>query len=79
MFNYLVNNRFGKGSFLPVKLKGLQADKKYSLKEINLYPGTKSAMAESAVYSGDFLMTVGFNPVVNAGRTSVIVEINEVR
>lgn len=77
MFNYLVNNRFGAGSIWPVKLKGLQADKRYNVKEINLYPGTKSTLGESNVYSGNYLMTVGFNPNVNLRRTSVILEIIE--
>lgn len=79
MFNYLVNSRFGSGSIWPVKLKGLQPDKRYSVKEINLYPGTKSSLGESNVYSGNYLMTVGFNPNVNLRRTSVILEINETR
>jgi alpha-galactosidase len=79
MFNYLVNNRYGSGSIWPVKLKGLQADKKYSVKEINLYPGTKSTLAGNDVYSGNYLMTIGFNPDVNLRRTSVILEINEVK
>ncbi len=79
MFNYLVNNRFGSGSIWPIKLKGLQADKKYSVKEINVYTGTKSTLAENAVFSGNYLMTIGFNPNVNLRRTSVILEINETR
>lgn len=77
MFNYLVSNRFGAGSTLPIKLKGLRADKKYSVKEINLYPGTKSTLADTNIFSGDYLMTIGFNPNVNVKRASVILEINE--
>jgi len=76
MFNYLVNNRYDKGTHRPIKLKGLGPDKKYSVKEINLYPGTKSNIKE-AIYSGDFLMTVGINPEVREGRTSVVVAIDE--
>jgi alpha-galactosidase len=76
LFNYLVNNRFGTGTHLPIKLKGLDPNKHYAVKEINLYPGTKSGIKEG-VYSGDFLMTVGINPEVHEGRTSVVVGISE--
>jgi alpha-galactosidase len=64
---------------LPIRLKGLDAGKKYRLTEINLYPGTKTANDESKIYSGDFLMTVGYNPLVNATRTSVVLRIEEVK
>jgi alpha-galactosidase len=43
-----------------VKLEGLDAHKNYSVKEINLYPGSKSACPEnSKTYSGSYLMKVG--------------------
>ncbi len=77
MFSYLVSNRYGAGSHLPVKLKGLDANKKYRLKEINLYPGNNSSLDASKVFTGDFLMTVGYNPDVNAGRASVVLQIEE--
>lgn len=77
MFNYLVNNRYGESSKNPVKLKGLDPAKKYRLEEINLYPGTKSTIKSEQVFSGDFLMNIGFNPEVNTTRTSVIVQIKE--
>jgi alpha-galactosidase len=77
IFNYLVNNRYGEGSKLPVKMKGLDPKKSYKLKEVNLYPGTKSGMEESQVYTGDYLMTIGFNPKVNAGRASVVLQLQE--
>jgi alpha-galactosidase len=77
IFNYLVNNRYGEGSKLPIKMKGLDPKKSYKLKEVNLYPGTKSGMEESQVYTGDYLMTIGFNPKVNAGRASVVLQLQE--
>lgn len=77
VFNYLVNNRYGAGSKLPVKFKGLNPTKKYMVKETNLYPGTNSTLGEEQVYSGDFLMNVGFNPDVRDGRNSVILLVNE--
>ncbi|MGY0034863.1 GH36 C-terminal domain-containing protein [Pedobacter sp. NJ-S-72] len=60
-----------------MRLKGLDPNKKYRLEEINLYPGTKSAIKSEQLFSGDFLMNIGFNPEVNTNRTSVIVKITE--
>lgn len=79
VFNYQVNNRYATGSTSPVVLKGLDPAKKYSVKEINLYPGTKSTLPDHAVYSGNYLMMVGLNPDVNTRRSSVILEVNEVK
>ena len=78
IFNYLVNNRYGSNSKVPVKMKGLDPAKKYRITELNMYPGKKSTIDASKVYSGDFLMTIGFNPDVNTSRTSVILKIDAV-
>jgi alpha-galactosidase len=61
-------------------LQGLNATKKYRLKEINLFPGTKSAQPDNnKVYTGDYLMNVGLN--LSPGRaiplTSNIYELTE--
>jgi alpha-galactosidase len=77
IFNYLVNNRYAENSKLPIRLKGLIADKQYRITEINLFPGTKSSLSSLKVFTGDFLMRVGFNPDVNASRTSVILKVEE--
>jgi alpha-galactosidase len=77
IFNYLVNNRYGEGSKLPIRLKGLKAGAKYKIREVNLYPGTRSVINSDKVYSGDFLMKVGFNPQVNTRRSSVVLQIDE--
>ena len=80
VFSYLSNYRFAiTATIEPVQFKGLDAAKKYSVKEINLYPGTSSMVKEGQVYSGDYLMNVGFNPNINLRRTSVILELNEVK
>lgn len=80
MFNYLHSNRFLEtATKRPVKLNGLDAAKTYRIKEINLYPGSKTPVNGEQVYSGDFLMNVGFNPDVNTRRTSVILEITEAK
>jgi alpha-galactosidase len=78
MFNYLVNYRYEEKSRTPIPLKGLDASKKYRITETNLYPGSKTPIDETTVYSGDFLMKIGFNPVVNADRTSVVLKIEAV-
>jgi len=79
MFNYLVSNRYDAGSHLPIPLQGLNPGKKYKVQEINLYPGTQSKLQADAVFTGDYLMKVGINPEVNAGRASVILEVDEVK
>ncbi|MGF7038971.1 alpha-galactosidase [Mucilaginibacter lappiensis] len=79
VFNYLVNNRYGTGTKVPIRLKGLDPQKKYQVKEINLYPGSKSALDGDLIFTGDFLMTVGINPDVNSGRSSVVLQLDEVK
>ncbi|MFC7525063.1 alpha-galactosidase [Parapedobacter sp. GCM10030251] len=74
MFAYLVNNRYDEGSHLPIRLEGLDPERRYRISEINLYPGTSSPIAHEQVYSGDFLMKIGFNPQVRKGRESVILQ-----
>ncbi|WP_304238267.1 alpha-galactosidase [Jiulongibacter sediminis] len=61
----------------PVKFNGLDPEKLYTVKEINLFPGKRSPLDSEKVYSGDFLMKAGYNPMINAGRTSVVLEIEE--
>ena len=78
VFNYLVNNRYGENSKLPILLKGLDPAKNYRIEEINLYPGSKSSIDSGKTYSGDFLMKIGFNPDVNLSRTSVLLEVKAI-
>jgi alpha-galactosidase len=75
IFNYLVNNRYGQGNRLPIKLKGLDPNKRYGLKEINLYPDSSSPMDGKKTYSGDFLMTVGFDPGISTNKTSAVIQL----
>jgi alpha-galactosidase len=80
MFNYLVSNRFEFNyTFEPIKMKGLSPNKKYKIRELNLYPETKTSLDEAAVFTGDFLMSVGYNPDITLKRTSVVLEITEVK
>ncbi|HXS54530.1 MAG TPA: alpha-galactosidase [Hanamia sp.] len=79
VFNYLVNERYSEGSKFPIALKGLDESKKYRVREMNLYPGTRSPIDSGKICSGDFLMKVGFNPIVNERRASVILSLEEVK
>ncbi len=79
VFNYLVNNRYMlTANEEPVRLDGLDAEKKYRVREINLFPGTRSRISGDQIYSGDFLMKVGINPGLSQRRTSVVLEVTEV-
>jgi alpha-galactosidase len=79
MFTYLHSNRFMEtATERPILLNGLDTGKKYTIQEINLYPGTTSTIKPGQVYSGDFLMNVGFNPGLSGSRASVVLEIKEV-
>jgi len=79
IFNYLVNNRYGQGSKLPIKLKGLDTTQYYSITEINLYSGIASTLPKNQRLSGDFLMKVGFNSDIRADRPSVVLRIEQVQ
>ncbi|HJY22740.1 MAG TPA: alpha-galactosidase, partial [Hanamia sp.] len=79
LFNYHLNTT-RKDIFNRVLLQGLDAQKNYRIKEINLFPGTKSTQPDNdKVFTGDYLMTVGLN--LSAGKvnpqTSNIYEITE--
>jgi alpha-galactosidase len=79
-FSYLVSNRYSAGSKGTIRLAGLEPAKTYSVRELNVYPGTKSSINNAtATYSGNYLMTVGFNPNVDARRASVVLEVAEAK
>jgi alpha-galactosidase len=61
LYNYMLNARY-KEMFSRVKLQGLDPQKKYRLKEINLFPDTKSLNPDNdKILSGDYLMNTGLN------------------
>jgi len=68
----LVNNRYGSGTKDPIRFSGLAPEKMYKVEEINLFPGQTSSLNQGQVFSGDYLMKVGFNPQLSSNRTSVI-------
>ncbi|MBO0931939.1 alpha-galactosidase [Fibrella aquatilis] len=78
-FSYLISDRFKAGADQPpIRLRGLDPAKRYTVQETNLMPGSKSPIDPTVVYSGDFLMSVGLDPVVGGGRTSVVLEVTAV-
>jgi alpha-galactosidase len=80
VFNYLVNNRVSFHTNIePVRLDGLDRNKKYRVKEINLYPGSTTRLASEQLYSGDFLMKIGINPNLSLRKTSAVLEVTEVK
>nr|WP_067053202.1 alpha-galactosidase [Mucilaginibacter sp. L294] len=78
VFNYLVNNRYGAGTKAPIRFKGLDPQKRYTVKETNLYPGRGSVLADNQIYTGDFLMAVGINPEISSYHTSVVLQLDAV-
>ena len=63
---------------LPVRLQGLNADKKYRVKEINMMPGSGSSLkGNNQVFSGEYLMNVGLDLFTTQQLNSRLIEITE--
>lgn len=61
---------------LPVRLQGLDENKKYRVKEINLMPGAQSSLqGNDQVYSGQYLMNVGINLFTTRALNSRVIEV----
>jgi alpha-galactosidase len=77
-FTYLVDNRYRAGINGAIRVKGLNPMKRYTIQEINIYPGTDNSTIISAnSLSGDYLMIYGFDPMLDIRRSSVILEFVE--
>ena len=75
LFAYDLHPRF-KEKVVPVRLQGLNSDKRYHVEEINLMPGVKSSMIEHGkTYTGDYLMKVGLNVFTSDDMHSRVVEL----
>lgn len=77
LFHYILNPRY-RETFSRVRLQGLDPDKRYLVREVNLAPGTKSVNPDDGkVWSGYDLLHTGLN--LTAGRiaplTSNVIEI----
>ncbi|NDV64262.1 alpha-galactosidase [Bacteroides sp. 224] len=61
---------------LPVRLQGLDKDKKYRVTETNLMPGANSSLpGNDQVYSGEYLMNVGLNIFTGQKLKSRVIEV----
>ncbi|QQD16021.1 alpha-galactosidase [Sphingobacterium sp. UDSM-2020] len=72
MFNYLTFYNHVFKTTKPIKWQGLDPNKSYRVQEINLYQDDKT-IAEDLILSGDFLMNIGLNPVLENNRRSVVI------
>ncbi|MBK7478349.1 MAG: alpha-galactosidase [Bacteroidales bacterium] len=78
LFSYTLNTRYGE-TINRVRLQGLDPDKTYNIREINVpNEGRFRGMSENGrSYTGDYLMNVGLNAGSSTPLTSVVYEITE--
>ena len=75
LFAYDLSPRFQE-KLHTVKLQGLNPEKKYKVKEINLMPDTESKFVQNGkVFTGDYLMKVGLDVFTYHHNTSMVIEI----
>ncbi|NDV58043.1 alpha-galactosidase [Bacteroides sp. 519] len=75
LFAFDIHPRYAE-KLLPIRLQGLDKDKSYHVKEINLMPGASSSLnGNDQVYSGEYLMNVGINMFTTQQLNSRIIEI----
>ena len=75
VFAFDIHPRYAE-KILPVRLQGLDADKMYRVKEINLMPGANSSLSRNGeVFSGEFLMNVGLNLFTAQQLNSRVIEV----
>ncbi|WP_028910039.1 alpha-galactosidase [Prevotella sp. AGR2160] len=75
VFAYDLHPRFQE-PLLNVRLQGLDPNKTYTVKEINLMPGKASTLdCDGQQYTGDFLMKVGLNILTANEGTSHVLEL----
>ncbi len=62
----------------PVKLRGLNPDAKYRVREINMEPGKQSWLGcNDKVYSGQYLMTIGLDVLTTHKLVSHVLELTQ--
>lgn len=75
VFAFDIHPRYAEKT-LPVRLLGLDKNKKYRVKEINLMPGTQSSFSgNNQIFSGEYLMNVGLNLFTTQQLNSRIIQI----
>ena len=62
-----------------MRFKGLIPDKKYNVKELNIYPGSRAATgsANGQSFSGDFLMNQGLPIGLSGDYSSAVIELEQ--
>ena len=76
VFAFDIHPRYGE-RLLPVRLQGLEANRMYKVKEINLMPGAWPSLGgNDQVYSGEYLMTVGLGLFTGQDLSSRIIEVS---
>lgn len=75
VFAYDLHPRFQE-PLRKVRLQGLDANRTYTVKEINLMPGTESALhCNGQRYTGDYLMKMGIDILTSNAATSHVLEL----
>ncbi len=75
LFTYNLHPRYSR-PLRNVRMQGLDADRTYLVKEINLMPGTKSVSKEDGKrYTGDYLMKHGLDVLASEEGTSHVFEL----
>lgn len=78
LFAYNLPQR-AKEKISPVKLQGLDPDRKYLVKEINLMPGTESTFARNGeILTGDYLMKIGIDVFAHQRNQSMVIELKAI-
>lgn len=67
----------GRTSSYKAKLCGLDADKRYRVREVNKLSGKSSFYADGKLYTGDFLMKAGLNFHINNPYESIVLHLIE--
>lgn len=76
LFAYDIHPRYGE-RLLPVKLQGLDANRRYHVREISLMPGQQSWLPDNdRTFTGDYLMKAGLRVLSTNDMVSHIIEIN---
>ena len=77
LFAFDIHPRYAE-NLQPVRLRGLNPDAQYEIKEINLLPGTKSILkCNGKTYSGEYLMKVGIPVFSGRQLASRVIEISK--
>ena len=77
-YAYQLKSHIGEVS-APMRFKGLSPDKKYNVKELNIYPGSRAATrsANGQSFSGDFLMNQGLPIGLSGDYSSAVIELEQ--